>query len=121
MHSVNCAWLVCGKETRSLAQYARRHGKDFLLLVITTGNVCYAINLYIIATIMHIMLLKFRANIESSYGHEVTQLRTQYTPEDKELIKEFLEAKKSFGVKSQSLGQKFAFQEGFEGEGLYDE
>ena len=51
----------------------------------------------------------------------MTQLRTQYTPEDKELIKEFLEAKKSFDLKSQSLGQKFAFQEGFEGEGLYDE
>ena len=35
-----------------------------------------------------------RANIESSYGQQVTQLRIQYTPEDKELIKEFLEAKR---------------------------
>ena len=46
----------------------------------------------------------------------MTQLRTQYTPEDKELIKEFLEAKKSFSMKSQNLAQKFAFREG---EGLY--
>ena len=46
-----------------------------------------------------------RANIESSYGHEVTQIRMQYTPEDKELIKEFLEAKWIFDL--ESYGQTF--------------
>ena len=34
------------------------------------------------------------------------QLRKQYTLEDKELIKKFLEAKKSFNLKSESLVQE---------------
>ena len=36
-----------------------------------------------------------RANIESSYGHKVSELRMQYTQEDKEVIEEFLKAKRS--------------------------
>ena len=65
------------------------------------------------------MLCCFRANIESSYSRQVAQQRMQYTQEDREVIKEFLEAKKSFNLKSQSLIQMFAFQEGFKGESLY--
>ena len=46
--------------------------------------------------------MDFRANIESSYGHKVGQLRMQYTQEDKEIIEEFLKAKRSFSVKSET-------------------
>ena len=61
--------------------------------------------------------LCFRAaNIESSHGHQVTQLRKQYTQQDKELIKEFLEAKMSFSLKSETPVQRF---EEFRGKGLY--
>ena len=56
-----------------------------------------------------------RANIESSYGHEVTQIRKQYTPEDKELIKEFLEAKRIFDLESESYGQTFVKRKDFLG------
>ena len=56
-----------------------------------------------------------RANIESSYGHEVTQIRMQYTPEDKELIKEFLEAKGIFDLESESYGQTFVKRKDFLG------
>ena len=44
--------------------------------------------------------MDLRAIIESSYGHQVSQLRMQYTQEDKEVIKEFLKAKRSFSLKS---------------------
>jgi hypothetical protein len=37
-----------------------------------------------------------RTSIESSYGHEVEELRMQYTLEDKEVLKEFLDAKEEF-------------------------
>ena len=47
----------------------------------------------------------FRTNIESTHGHEVEQLRKQYTLEDKEFIKKFLEAKKNFNLKSEILVQ----------------
>ena len=47
--------------------------------------------------------LYFRANIESSYGDEVSQLRMQYTQEDKEVIEEFLKAKRS---KSETLVER---------------
>ena len=53
-----------------------------------------------------------RANIESSYGHEVTQIRMQYTPEDKELIKE---AKRIFDLESESYGQTFVKRKDFLG------
>ena len=50
----------------------------------------------------HEHVLGFRANIESSYGHEVSQLRMQYTEQDKEVIEEFLKAKRSFSQKSET-------------------
>ena len=44
--------------------------------------------------------MDLRAIIESYYGHQVSQLRMQYTQEDKEVIEEFLKAKRSFSLKS---------------------
>lgn len=41
------------------------------------------------------MITISRDNIESTHGGEVAQLRSQYTEEDKEIIKNFLIAKKS--------------------------
>ena len=43
-----------------------------------------------------------RTNIESSYGHQVAQLRKEYSQEDMKLIKEALEAKLSSSQKSDS-------------------
>lgn len=44
-----------------------------------------------------------RTSIESSYSHEVDELRMQYTPEDKEILKEFLDAKEEFCQKAETL------------------
>ena len=44
----------------------------------------------------------FRANIERSYGQEVAQLRIQYTQEDKEVIDQYLKAKRSFSLESEA-------------------
>lgn len=44
-----------------------------------------------------------RTSIESSYCHEVDELRMQYTPEDKEILKEFLDAKEEFCQKAETL------------------
>ena len=46
--------------------------------------------------------LGFRANIESSHGEQVTQLRMQYSQEDKEILEEFLKAKRSFSPKPEA-------------------
>ncbi len=43
-----------------------------------------------------------RTSIESSYGHEVAELRLQYTPEDKEVLTEFLDAKEEFYQKTET-------------------
>ena len=48
----------------------------------------------------------FRTNIECTHSHEVEQLRKQYTFEEKQIIKEFLEAKESFNQKSKTLLQE---------------
>ena len=64
--------------------------------------------------VIHI-ILNFRANIESSYGQQVAQLREQYTHLDKELIKEVLGAKcaTSSSQKSESpaLPQKIMIED----------
>ena len=44
-----------------------------------------------------------RTSIESSYCHEVNELRMQYTPEDKEILKDFLAAKEEFYQKAETL------------------
>ena len=44
----------------------------------------------------------FRANIERSYGQEIAQLRIQYTQEDKEVIDQYLKAKRSFSLESEA-------------------
>ena len=43
----------------------------------------------------------FRANIESTYSHEVEQIRREYSQEDKELIEKYLEAKRTANLKSE--------------------
>ena len=48
----------------------------------------------------------FRTNIECTHSREVEQLRKRYTFEEKQLIKEFLEAKESFNQKSETLLQE---------------
>ena len=66
--------------------------------------------------VIHI-ILNFRTNIESSYGQQVAQLREQYTQEDKELIKEVLEANRltTSSQKSEpALPQKMTIKEGLE-------
>jgi predicted transcriptional regulator len=50
--------------------------------------------------------LFYRRNIESAHGHEVERLRKEYSQEDKDLIEEYLEAKKVFNLKSEGLAQK---------------
>ena len=50
----------------------------------------------------HEHALGFRANIESSHGHQISNLRMQYTQEDKEVIEEFLKAKREFSLKSET-------------------
>ena len=42
-----------------------------------------------------IVLILYRENIERNYSDELVQLRDHYTEVDKEIIKEFLRAKKS--------------------------
>ena len=64
---------------------------EFITITVSRHNNVVAIILY------------FRANIESSYGHEISQLRMQYTQEDKEVIEEFLKAKRS---KSETLVER---------------
>ena len=49
-----------------------------------------------------IIYFDFRANIESSYGQQVSHLRMQYTQEDKGVIEEFLKAKRSYSPKSET-------------------
>ena len=55
----------------------------------------------------------FRTNIETVYGQQVAQIRKQYTQEDKELIKEVLEAKASSSQKpdTSAHAQKIAVKE----------
>ena len=101
--SVNCAWLTCGKIMRNLAQCVRRHGKHCLVSVTVTGEkdlLCYKYenNLHLSSC--------FRTNIECTHSREVEQLRKRYTFEEKQLIKEFLEAKKNFNQKSETLLQE---------------
>ena len=68
----------------------------------------------------------YRANIERLYGPQVEQLRKEYTQEDKELLEEYLEAKRSYNLNPEcpdqkvesSFVQKFLLKEEFE-EGLY--
>ena len=48
----------------------------------------------------------------------MTQIRTQYTEEDKELIEGFLEAKRIFDLESQSHAQKFVIKKELKGEDL---
>ena len=67
--------------------------------------------------VIHI-ILNFRTTIESSYGQQVAQLREQYTQEDKELIKEVLEAKCAMTSSQESespvLPQKIMIEEDLE-------
>ena len=44
-----------------------------------------------------------RTSIESSYCHEVDELRMQYTAKDKEILKEYLAAKEEFYQKAETL------------------
>ena len=57
--------------------------------------------------------LKFncRDNIEKLYSDEIVQLRNSYTPEDKELIKEFLSTKNSFSPASDTQEQEIDVQD----------
>ena len=48
----------------------------------------------------------YRANIESTYGHHVAQLRKSYSNEDNELIKEVLEIKASLKSDIPTAAQK---------------
>ena len=41
-----------------------------------------------------------RDNIESTHSGEITQLKSQYSEEDKEIIEAFLMAKKSFKLEA---------------------
>jgi hypothetical protein len=66
---------------------------------------CYAIG--IIINLYHIILyLFYRRNIESAHGREVERLRKEYSQEDKELIEDYLEAKKVYNLKSEGLAQE---------------
>ena len=53
---------------------------------------------------LHI-LFHFRTSIESSYSHEVDQIRKQYSKEDKKCIENFIEAR-NFSLKSEKTSQK---------------
>ena len=61
----------------------------------------------------------YRANIESSYGSQVDQLRKEYTQEERELIEKYLEAKRSCSLTHErpdpkvdlSLARKFVLKE----------
>ena len=65
----------------------------------------------------------FRANIESFYGSQVDKLRKEYTQGQKELIEEYMEAKKGGSLKHEcpdqkvdsSLVQKILLKEELEG------
>ena len=61
----------------------------------------------------------FRTNIETVYGQQVAQLRKQYTQEDKELIREVLEAKESSSPKpdTSAHSQKIAVKDVLESVG----
>ena len=88
---------------RNFAQYVSRFGENFLLSVTITGDErCYMPS---IANCLLYYNIHFRTSIESSYSHEVDQLRKQYTQEDKELIKKFLEARNS-SLKSKGIVQE---------------
>ena len=63
---------------------------EFITVIVSRHNVLIAI----IEQIVIIIIIIIRANIESSYGHKVSELRMQYTQEDKEVIEE-LKAKRS--------------------------
>ena len=49
----------------------------------------------------HSNITYFRANIESTHGREVEQIRREYSQEDKELIEKYLEAKRTANLKSE--------------------
>jgi hypothetical protein len=51
-----------------------------------------------------LLLLHFRTHIEGSYGHEIDQLRKQYTQKDNELIQNFFEARRG-SLKSETTSQ----------------
>ena len=57
-----------------------------------------------------------RDNIEKFYSDEIIQLRNSYTPEDKELIKEFLSTKNSFSPASDTQEQEIDVQDSVEEE-----
>lgn len=50
-----------------------------------------------------IRILNTRTSIESSYGRQVGELKMQYTIADNELLKEFLDARRDFELKSETL------------------
>ena len=99
---VNCAWLVCTKILTNSALCAKSHGVCFLQSAMTIGIMMRDHHDYYYSGLLHNLLWIFRANIESSYGHQVNQLRMQYTQEDKEVIEEFLKAKRSCSPKSET-------------------
>ena len=53
-----------------------------------------------------IVLILYRENIERNYSDELVQLRDHYTEVDKEIIKEFLRAKKSLKTETYVQDQK---------------
>ena len=71
--------------------------------MITGNEFAMLVKLY---TVMYTILLLYRANIESSYGSQVDQLRKEYTQEEKELIKKYLAAKKSCCLTPECPDQK---------------
>ena len=100
--SVSCAWLVCTKVLTNSVQCAKSHGVCFLQSAMTIGIMMRDHHDYYYSGLLHNLLWILRANIESSYGHQVNQLRMQYTQEDKEVIEEFLKAKRSCSPKSET-------------------
>jgi hypothetical protein len=100
--SVNCAWLVYGKAMKNFARCVRRHGKYFLPSVVITGEKEeLSLNVNCITFYQF-----YRRNIESAHGLEVERQKKKYSQEDKELIENFLEAKRIFNLKSESLVQE---------------
>ena len=71
--------------------------------MITGNEIAMPVKLY---TVMYTILHLYRANIESSYGSQVDQLRKEYTQEEKELIEKYLEEKKSCSLTPECLEQK---------------
>ena len=63
---------------------------EFITVIIVSWH-----NVLIASIEQIVIIITIRANIESSYGHKVSELRMQYTQEDKEMIEKFLKAKRS--------------------------